>query len=93
MPLFLKDTTEFDDQLIYRYTMSADKNRVYGMITIWPGASIKLGSIDASQGLTVGMLGSNQTLSWSRDDQGIVISLPPRDEIRSKWVWTLVFST
>lgn len=72
--------------------MSEDESRIYGMITRWPGDSITLGSVDVTSGMNIRMLGSNQTLSWSKNDDAVVVNLPRPDQVNSKWVWTLAFS-
>lgn len=76
----------------YRYTTSADRTKVYAMITKWPGETITLASVSPSANLRVQMLGAEGTLTYNETEEGIQISIPRPDHIQSKWVWTLLFT-
>lgn len=74
------------------YTQNESKTQVYAMLTSWPGATVRLGSIASSANLRVSMLGTQGQLQWFEGSPGIIVTTPRQDANTSKWAWTLVIT-
>lgn len=72
--------------------MSPDKSRIYGMVTNWPDSTITLASINVTEATQISILGEGKSLAWKETQDGVAITLPHLDEVKSKWVQTLVIS-
>jgi alpha-L-fucosidase len=59
-----------------RYTRSRDGRFVYAITDEWPGDSLALRTVRASQGSAVTLLGVEQLLTWSQHERELVIRLP-----------------
>jgi len=71
---------------------SPSPSTIYAMITQWPSGvspSLTLGAVSAPAGTVINLLGYGPALQWSPSGNGISVQLPARDQIQSKWVWTL----
>ena len=78
-----------------RYTTNSAASKVYAMVTNgWPGETIQLESVEAVQGMTVRILGTEGNLIWEPATlaSGISVKLPRLENNRSKWAWTIVIS-
>ncbi len=80
------------------YTSNAQQTVTYAIITRLPTDNrVQLGSITSNAGLTVQLLGNQGNLDFScvipcENNPGITVTLPPRDQIQSKYVWTLAIT-
>jgi alpha-L-fucosidase len=60
-----------------RYTRSKDQRFVFAILNAWPGAQVRLQSVQPKPGSAVKLLGSTADLKWTFDSaQGITITLP-----------------
>jgi len=71
-----------------RFTMSKDSSHVFVFALEWPGEVLSLQSVSVNAGSEIVMLGSEEPLDWSLDDDGLHIQV--RQELRSvcSHAWT-----
>jgi len=74
------------------YTTSADKTKIYAMMTSWPGKYVQLGAVNDLPRMNITMLGMEGSLEWEAAAEGVVVIMPRSDNVSSKWAWTLVIS-
>lgn len=82
------------------YTSNALETVTYAIVTRLPTEDtprIQLGSIPYAAGMTIQLLGNQGNLEYScripcNDNPGITVVLPPQNQIRSKYAWTLVIT-
>lgn len=75
------------------YTSKPKEKLVYAMFLKWPvSRTLSLGQPRATAGVTeVKLLGHEQPLQWKALQQGgIVVELPPLEEMPCEWGWALV---
>ena len=63
------------------------------MIIGWPGRTLRLGSVSPFEFSSIGLLGSpGLTLDFVAQSEGILVTMPLLEDVRSKWAYTLVFN-
>lgn len=68
-----------------RYTRSKDNSTLYATAFDWPGEtltlmSLKEGQADASKISSIRLLGADDELTWTQDEQGLHIKLPAKPD-------------
>ena len=76
------------------YTKNADRRQVYAIVAEgWPGRTLRLGSMSVFDFSTIELLGNpGRTLEFSAQPEGILLTMPLLEDVRSKWAYTLVFN-
>lgn len=74
------------------YTSNENRTITYAILTRWPGDTVQLGSIPFAECLNIQILGSSSDLNLNYEfaSPGIRVSLPPQEQVNSKYAWTLV---
>ncbi|MCP4725086.1 MAG: alpha-L-fucosidase [bacterium] len=67
-----------------RYTSSKDGRFVYAFLLEWPGKDIRLEKVIPEPGSTIDMLGIDQHLNWTRENNTIIIELPESLDAENK---------
>ncbi len=63
----------------FRFTRSKDSTVIYGIHKGWPsGATVSVKNLRAKPGSVVRLLGLGSPLAWKQENDGIVITLPPK---------------
>ncbi len=71
-----------------RFTRSKDSNTVYVFALEWPAEVLHVRSITAASNSEVTLLGHDQPLEWSRDDDGLHVEIPRDLRNVSNHAWT-----
>ncbi|WP_215226625.1 alpha-L-fucosidase [Echinicola shivajiensis] len=78
------ETRSFDyfkeNEQIY-YTRSKDGNTIYALCLDWPGNSLELTKVIPNTGSTIQLLGSDQDLEWTYENELLTIETP--DKLRN----------
>jgi alpha-L-fucosidase len=61
-----------------RYTRSNDNKTVFAISLAWPGKQLQLKSVEPAKDSKIYMLGYNEPLKWSRQNDVTTITLPAK---------------
>lgn len=77
------------------YTSNRNRTITYAMLTKWSGETIQLGSILFAECLSIQLLDSpsNVELTYEFASPGIRVQLPPQEQVKSKYAWTLAITS
>lgn len=71
------------------YTSSESGTVTYAILTRWTGQTVRLGSIQYSECLNIQLLGGTNNLEYVFANPGIEVTLPPQEQVNSKYAWTV----